>query len=160
MGESLLISDQIVVFHLDEQSFALPLSAVEKVIHAVEISYLPKAPEIIIGIINVKGQLIPVADIRKRLGLFSREMDPNNQLIIANTGKRQVAIMVDNVIGIRRLETGQLIATKDVCPFIENVRGVAKVEDGLIIIYNLEKFLSLDEEKELEQALNFKTHKP
>ena len=62
-------TDQILIFTLDQLSYALPLPAVVKVIHALEIRHLPKAPEIISGIINVKGQIIPVADIRKRFGL-------------------------------------------------------------------------------------------
>jgi purine-binding chemotaxis protein CheW len=68
MSESInIMTDQIVVFTLDEQLYGLPLQAVVKVIHAIEIRHLPKAPEIIAGIINIKGQIIPVVDIRKRL---------------------------------------------------------------------------------------------
>jgi purine-binding chemotaxis protein CheW len=149
-------TDQIVEFTLDELSFALSLPAVEKVIHAVEIRHLPKAPEIITGIINVKGQIIPVADIRKRFGLGAREIDPDNRLIIADTGKRQVAILVDTVTGIMDLAPGQLSVAKETLPFSEHIRGVAKVDNGLILIFDLDRFLSLDEEKELDQALKTK----
>ena len=103
-------TDQIVVFTLDELLYALPLPTVVKVIHAVEIRHLPKAPEIISGIINVKGQIIPVADIRKRFGLAAREIDPDDRMIIADTGKRQVAILVDTVTGIRDLAPRQQAA--------------------------------------------------
>ena len=150
-------TDQIVVFTIDEQFYALPLPAVVKVIHAVEIRHLPEAPEIITGIINVKGRIIPVADIRKRFGLPAHEIDPDDRLIIADTGKRQVAILVDTVTGIRDLAPGQLKQAKETLPFAEHLRGVAKVDDELILIYDLEQFLSLDEEKELEQALKTKS---
>jgi purine-binding chemotaxis protein CheW len=150
------VTDQIVVFALDELLFALPLPTVVKVIHAIEIRRLPKAPEIISGIINVKGQIIPVADIRIRFGLPTREIDPDDRLIIADTGKRQVAILVDSVTGIRDLTPGQQKQAKETLPFAEHLRGVAKVDDDLVLIYDLDRFLSLDEEKELEQALKTK----
>lgn len=149
--------DQIVVFTLDEQSFALSLNTVVKVIHAIEIRHLPKTPDIIIGIINVKGQIIPVVDIRKRFGLAAHEIELNHQLIITDNGKRMVAILVDSIIGIRDLTPNQLSETKESLPFAEHIKGVAKIDDGLILIYDLDKFLSLDEEKELEQVLKTKS---
>jgi purine-binding chemotaxis protein CheW len=149
-------TDQIVVFTLDEQLYALPLTSVARVIHAVEIRHLPKAPEIIAGIINIKGQIIPVANIRNRLGLAEHEIDPDDRLIIADTGKREVAILVDTVTGIRDLAPGQQKQAKETLPFAEHLKGVAKVDDELILIYDLEQFLSLDEEKELEQAMKTK----
>ena len=118
---------------------------------------MPKAPEIIAGIINVKGQIIPVADIRTRFGLTAHEIDLNDQFIIANTGKRDVAIVVDAVSGIRDLEPHQMEIAEKSLPFAEHITGVAKVDDSLVLIYDLERFLSLDEEKVLEQALNLKT---
>jgi len=158
MNESIhTMTDQIVVFTLDELLYALPLPAVVKVIHAIEIRHLPKAPEIISGIINVKGQIIPVVDIRKRFGLAASEIDPDDRLIIADTGKRQVAILVDAVTGIKDLAPGQQKQSKETLPFAEHLRGVAKVDDELILIYDLEQFLSLDEEKQLEHALKTKS---
>jgi purine-binding chemotaxis protein CheW len=157
MKESIHTStDQIVVFTLDEQLFALPLIAVVKVIHAIEIRHLPKAPEIITGIINVRGRIIPVIDIRKRLGMLIREIDLNDRLIIADTGKREVAIMVDSVTGIIDLEPFQLDTAKNSAPFSEHISGVAKTEDGLILIYDLAGFLNLEEEKDLAQAMKTK----
>jgi len=147
---------QILIFTLNELSYALPLPAVVKVIHAVEIRHLPKSPEIISGIINVKGQIIPVADIRKRFALATHEIDPDDRLIIAETGKRQIAILVDTVTGIRDLASWQQKKAGEALPFAEYLKGVAKIDDELILIYDLEQFLSLDEEKELEYALTTK----
>jgi len=150
------MTDQIVVFTLDEQFYALPLHTVVKVIHAVEIRHLPKSPEIISGIINIQGRIIPVADIRKRLGLEAKEIDLDDRMIIADTGKRKVALSVDTVTGIKDLATRQFVNSKEALPFAEYIKGVAKVNDELILIYDPELFLSLDEEKELEHALKTK----
>jgi purine-binding chemotaxis protein CheW len=146
--------DQIVVFTLDQQLYALPLTTVVRVIHAVEITHLPKAPDIISGIVNVRGQIIPVIDVRKLFGLISRELIPDDQLIIADTGKRLVALLVEQVSGIRNITHQQHVNTKETLPFAEYIRGVVKIEDELILIYDLEQFLNLDEEKELELALS------
>lgn len=148
------IMNQIVVFTIDELLYALPLNTVIRVIHVVEITLLPKAPEIICGIINVRGQIIPVIDVRKRFGLASREITPADQLILADTGKRQVAILVDTVTGLKDITSRQHVEIKETLPFAEYISGVAKIEDGLILIYDLEKFLNLNEENELEHALS------
>ena len=147
------VNDQIVVFTLDDKFYALPLNNVIRVIHIVEITPLPKAPEIISGIINVKGKIIPVVDLRKRFGVVSREIDPDDQLVIADTGKRNIALWVDQVTGLNDLLTRQWIETKETMPFAQYIKGVAKIENDLILIYDLEKFLNLSEELELEQAL-------
>ncbi len=154
MSESInTMTGQIVVFTLDELSYAFPLNTVLRVIHAIEIKHLPQAPAIISGIINVQGRIIPVADIRKRLNLAEREVDPDDRLIIADTGKREVAIVVDSVSGIRDIDPLQLSAAGETLPFAKHLRGVAKLENELVLIYNLEEFMSLEEEEVLEQAL-------
>ena len=148
--------EQLVVFTLGEQGYALPLNTVVRVVHAVEITLLPKAPPVISGIINVKGQIIPVVDIRKRFGLTPRELIPDDQLIIADTGKRQVALLVDQVSGVQNISSRQQVDTKETMPFAEYIRGVVKIEDELILIYDMEQFLNLHEEMELERALTKK----
>ena len=150
-------TEQIVVFTLDELQYALTLNTVVRVIHAVEIRPLPKAPEIISGIINVQGQVIPVIDTRKRFGLAEREIEIDDHMIISDTGKRIVALLADAVNGIRKLEPGQLNPAGETLHFAKYLKGVAKTGDGIILIYDLEQFLSLDEEKILEKALKAKT---
>ena len=148
--------DQIIVFALDELVCAVPIHAVQRVIHAVEIKRLPKAPEIIAGVINVNGRIIPVVDIRKRFGFTSREIDLDDQFVIANTGKRVVALWVDSVSGVREIKPPQLTDTRETLPFAKYIMGIGKVEDELILIYDLEQFLNLEEEKELGQAMSNK----
>jgi len=157
MNENTATAMEIVVFTIDELPYAISLSAVVKVIEAIEIRKLPNAPEIITGIINVKGTIIPVVDIRKRLGLAASEIGLDNQLIIAETGKRRVAIMVDAVKGINKIEYTLEEASNKALSLAKHIKGVAKVDDGLVLIYNLDHFLSIDEEVELEVALKTKS---
>jgi len=144
---------QIVVFSLDEPRYALDLFAVERVIRAVEITPLPKAPEIVLGVINVIGQVVPVVDVRKRFSLPGREMGLSDRFIIARTSRRLVALVADDVIGVQKLGNRQIINAEQDLPFAGYIKGVAKVDGDLILIHDLDRFLSLDEEWKLEEAL-------
>src|SRR6266446_6453950 len=94
------IADQIVVFILDAMRYGLRLSSVERIVRIVEISALPKAPEIVLGIVNLRGEIIPVINIRKRFRLAERDLALSSHLLIARTTHRRVALAVDSVIGV------------------------------------------------------------
>jgi purine-binding chemotaxis protein CheW len=145
--------NRIVIFSLDGPHYALFLSAIERVIRAVEITPLPNAPAIIQGVINVQGRIIPVVNLRERLRLSVREMNCGDHFIIARTQRRNVALVVDYVADIRWLTDREMESAGQSLPFIEYLHGVAKMEDSLILIYDLERFLSLDEERILDTAL-------
>lgn len=150
--------DQIVVFTLDSLIYGLPLHSVVMVIHAMEIRPLSNGPEIITGIINVRGQVIPVADVRKRFSLPDKEIDPDDRIVIAETGKRRIAFIVSSVTEIKTIGEKQFDDTAKSLPFMSLIKGIAKIEGDLILIYDLEQFLSLDEEDALDKAL-IKTNK-
>jgi len=143
----------LVLFVLDEQHYALCLPAVERVVRAVEITPLPKAPEIVLGIINARGRVIPVIDVRRRFHLPTRAIKPDDRFIIASTSRRLVVLVVDSVAGVRELTDRQMVSVEQSLPFAEYLTGVAKLEDDLALIYDLDRFLSLDEETVLDSAL-------
>jgi len=140
-------SNQYVVFTLDEQQYALHLSVVERVIRVVEVAPLPKAPEMVLGVVNVQGQIIPVFNIRKQFRLPEREIDLNDQLIIAYTSSRAVAILVDAVSGVIEPSEQEITTTEKIMPNMEYVESVVKFEDGMIfLLHDLDEFLFLEEE--------------
>jgi purine-binding chemotaxis protein CheW len=145
---------QLVVFALEDQRYALHLSAVERIVRAVEMTPLPKAPEIVIGVINVQGRIIPVFNIRRRFHLPEREIELSDQLIIANTARRTVALPVDTVDGVIERLSEEVTPADQVLPRIEYVEGIVKLENGLVLIHDLDKFLSIDEGTKLDEALN------
>jgi len=152
----MLRSNQYVVFTLDEQRYALYLSTVERIIPVVEITPLPKSPDIVLGIINVEGKIIPVIDMRKRFRLSERELDLNDVLITAQTPSRTVALVADAVSGVIEGSEQDVTAAKDILPHMKYVKGVVKLKDGIILINDLESFLSLEEEKALDDAMSRK----
>ncbi|OIP90365.1 MAG: chemotaxis protein CheW [Syntrophobacterales bacterium CG_4_8_14_3_um_filter_58_8] len=144
---------KLVTFSLDDRKFALYVSAVQRIIRVVEVTPLPKAPDIVSGIINMQGQVIPVFDIRMRFQLPAREVQLSDQMIIASTTKRTVALMVDSVNDVIEIPEEKIIAAEQILPELEYVEGVMKTEDGMVLIHDLERFLSLPEEKALDEAL-------
>lgn len=144
---------QILVFSLDEPRYALPLSAVERVVRAVEITPLPKAPEFVLGVINVQGQVIPVVDIRQRLQLPTHRVALDDRFILARTEQRRVALLVDSVPGIHELTDEELVSAEQVLPGMEYIHGLVKLKDGLVLICDLDQFLSFNDEQKLKEAL-------
>ncbi len=144
---------QFVVFTLDRGLYAVHLSAVGRIVSVVEITPLPGAPEIVLGVINVAGKIIPVLDVRSRFRLAKRETNLSDQLIIANALKRSVALIVDSVTGVIERSVTEVTAAEDVLPNTEYVEGVLRLEEGIVLIHDLDKFLSLDEEEALDDAM-------
>jgi purine-binding chemotaxis protein CheW len=145
---------KIVLFSLDEPRYALFLSEVERVVRAVEITPLPKAPEIVSGVINFHGEIIPVINIRKRFRLPLYDINLEDHFIIARTSKRLVVLVVDSVNGVYDLDSHQVVKTGEAFPYTDYLSGIAKIETDIILINDLEKFLSLDEHQKLDKALS------
>ena len=146
-------SVQIVVFNLDDQRYALHLLCVEQAVRMVEITPLPKAPAIVLGLVNVHGEVIPVLNIRKRFRLPEREADLGDQLIIARPVRRLVALVVDAVNDVHALSSGEMLAPETILPQLEHVEGVVKLDEGMVFIQNLDAFLSLEEEQALQASI-------
>ncbi len=145
--------NKLVVFWLDKQRFALHLSAVERIVSIVEITPLPKAPEYVMGIINFQGKFIPVVNTRKLFLLQGKDIDLNDQLIIANTSMRTVALWVDTVSDVVERTKDEIIKTEIFFLDIDYVEGVFKLEDGIVLINDIDKFLTLEEITLLQAVL-------
>lgn len=145
--------NRLVTMRLDAGRYALPLVQVQRVIHAIAITPLPKAPQIITGIINMQGQVIPVVDMRRRFSLPERDIALDDHMVIARTSRRDVVLVVDAVEEVIGLPADAIIAGEMILPELEYVDGVIKLEDGLVLIHDLDRLLSLDEETALVEAL-------
>ncbi|RTL50588.1 MAG: chemotaxis protein CheW [Rhodocyclaceae bacterium] len=143
-----------VVFVLDEQRFAVPLPMVEQVVRAVAVSPLPKAPAVVRGMIDVHGEIVPVMDIRLRLGLPSRAMALSDQIIIARTSSRHIAFAVENIAGVAEWDDVDFVAAQAVVPGVEFLDGVVRNREGLILVYDPDAFFLAEEHPQLDHALD------
>lgn len=144
----------LVVFKLGTQRYALPLAAVERVVRAVEVTSLPGAPPTVLGLIDVQGQIIPVFNLRRRFGSAEREISPEDQFLIARTATRAVALVIDEACGVIARERSAVVGSDPLIPGHEHFPAVVKLDEGLGLIHNLEKFLSQDEARSLDEAMS------
>lgn len=147
---------KFAVFRLDAQRYALPIADVERIVPIVEITPLSGAPEIISGVINVAGAVIPVIDMRRRLNIPAKDVEATDTLVVARAKRRVVALHVDQ--GPEVIECGDdaITPSEDIAPKLGAIKGVCRLKDGLILINDIGLFLSLDEEKALDDALGSK----
>ena len=144
---------QLVLFALDDQRFALALSSVERVVRVVDVTPLPSAPPSVLGIVNVSGDVVPVYNLRRRFHLPEREIDLSDQLMIATTSRQTVALLVDSVSGVLEVAEDEIAVANKILPEMEYVDGVVKLPDGLVLIHDLDRFLSSEEQRSLDQAM-------
>ncbi|HEX9583242.1 MAG TPA: chemotaxis protein CheW [Gammaproteobacteria bacterium] len=144
---------RVVVFTLGDQRYGLSLSAVERVVHMVQVTPLPRAPAIVLGVVNVRGRVIPVLNLRRRFRLPERDFALTDRLVIARTARRPVALVADEVAGVLEYSALQIVEARDIVPGVEYTEGVVKLADGLILIHDLDSFLSLEEDAALEQSI-------
>ena len=145
--------DKIVLSHLNEQKYALDLSIVERSIRIVDITPMPQASPFMLGVINMGGQVIPVLNPRAMLGLPDKEIGLNDHLLIALVSRFKVAMLVDEVMGVLDFDRQKFIASEDIFPGIGYVQGAMRLKDGIIFIYDLSRFLSIEDIGALNNGL-------
>ncbi len=144
---------QLLELALDDQRYALHLSAVELIVRMVAITPLPQAPPIVLGIVNVHGRVVPVVDLRRRFRLPQRPPRVSDQLIIGHSIRRPLALAADAALGVIECPMTTVVAAGAVLPALGYVAGIATLPGGLVLIHDLDTFLSLEEEQTLTAAL-------
>jgi len=133
-----------VVFKLDENSFALPVNLVERIILAVHIIPVPGTPANIAGIINMQGRPIPVFSLRKIFGFPERDMQLSDKIIIACISEHTISFVVDTVTGVIQRDKQQKVPARQILPGLEKIiDGMAVWDDGIILIYDPVKIFTL-----------------
>lgn len=143
---------QLLTFDVGGRRLALPAAAVGEVTWAVAVTPLPKAPPIVEGVINVRGTVVPVLDIRHRLTLPAQPVALDQHFIVAHAGHRLVALRVDRALDLVSVPEESIETAARLVPGVEYVAGIAKLPDGLIVIHDLQRFLSLEEAEQVDAA--------
>jgi purine-binding chemotaxis protein CheW len=142
-----------VVFLLDGQRYGLPAEDVREILPALRVTPLPSAPAVVEGVIDLRGALVPVLDIRSRFRLPPKPRHFRDHLVVAETGDRTVAIRTDRAFGLVALPSDALEDLSVAVPGAEHVKGVARLPDGLVLIHDLRTFLTQAEATSLDEAL-------
>ena len=145
---------RLVVFRVSEQRSALPLAVVQRIVRAAELTPFPRLPNVVIGVIDVAGELLPVLDLRRRFHQVKREVSPDDHFLIAYILRRSVILVIDEAEEVVEVPTDEIADVSEVTPGLELISGIVRLNDGLVLIHDLEKFLSLDEHRALDLALS------
>ena len=146
--------DSLVVFSLDAQHFALNVAAVECVVRAVEITPLPGAPTGVCGVIDLHGAVIPVFDLRAHFGQPARAVRAEDHLVIVRTARRKVALLADAALGVVSGGGTEVVAAAEILPGLDMIEGVVKLDGGMVLIHDLDRFLRLAEDDALAAAMH------
>jgi len=144
---------QLVIFKLDDQEYALDITNVVQVVRMVAITPMPEASEVVEGVINVRGKVIPVVDVRRRFGLPLKPYDLNTRLLITRWDGRMMALIVDVVSEVLAMPTSNIEPPSEIAPQMERLSAVGQLGDRLLLILDLGRALTFEEEPRLETVL-------
>ena len=144
---------QIVSFWVDDKEYAVEISKIIEIIYYKAATPLPQSPEFIEGVVDLRGTVIPVLDLKKRLRLSSKLTGSPNHILIVRFGDKMVGIVVDEVKEVLQIEEGQIQSPQKLIKGggSKYLRGVCKVHDQLILILSLDRLLSDDEQAQLQE---------
>jgi purine-binding chemotaxis protein CheW len=135
--------EQFVVFSLANESFGVDIARVQEIRRVPEVTHVPRAPEFVQGVMNLRGTVIPVVDLRLRFGLPPGERTRASRVVVLEAGSQAVGVLVDAVsevirIGASAIEPPSSVIAGDGEGF---VRGIAKVDERLILVLDLDRVL-------------------
>ncbi len=134
---------QLVTFRVDNEEYGMHIMKVQEIIRIIEAVKVPKAPTYVEGVVNLRGKIIPIIDLRKRLDKAVIPYSDASRIIVVDMGGRLAGLIVDLVIDVINLSSEQI----EPCPLIDETKrsdyimGVSKLGDRLITVLNLENLL-------------------
>lgn len=145
---------QAVVFMLNRAYYGVPILQVQEIVKMTEITELPNTPDFVQGIVNLRGKIIPIIDMRKRFGLPEEKMDENWKILILKEEDVLFGVMVDQISEVEKVPATLIEKPPKIVAGVNGkfINGIAKTENRLLILLDIAKILS-DEEKELLQDI-------
>lgn len=142
---------QYVVFKLGKEEYGIFIMNVREIVPHQESIKVPNVPGFVSGIINYRGTVIPIIDLKKRFNLSDSEVDGNTRIIVINLNERQVGFIVDEASQTVKLEDSEIDPTPDIVAGVDRkyITGVGKLDNRLIILIDLEKVLTEEEKSEI-----------
>lgn len=135
---------QIVSFRLETQEYGVDIAQVQEIIRMVNITHVPRAPDFMDGVINLRGQLIPIIDLRSRFGMPRAQTDKDTRIIVTEIGNKRVGIVVDSVSEVVTIPLDHVEQAPDLLAGgnTEYIQGVGKVNERLVVLLDLTMVLT------------------
>lgn len=144
---------QLVTFSIGVEEFGVDILKVQEIIRTMEITKVPRAQDFVEGVINLRGKVIPIIDLRRRFGLTSKEYDKHTRIIVIEISNMIVGFVVDSVSEVLRIPAGTVEPPPPVVAGLDSdyISGVGKLHDRLLILLDLDKLLSGEDLEVLTQ---------
>ena len=145
---------QLVSFKISNEEFGVDILCVQEINRMLQITKMPNTPEFIEGVINLRGRVIPVLDLRVKLGMPRKEHDKNTRIIVVELKGKTIGFIVDEVSEVLRIPKSITEAPPEMVGGVNSdfITSIGKLEDRLLILLDLEKILSTTEFNVLETA--------
>jgi purine-binding chemotaxis protein CheW len=145
---------QLVSFTLNEEEFGIDILMVQEIIRMLQITKVPNSPDFVDGVVNIRGRIIPVVDLRCKLGMPRKEHDKETRIVVVEVSGKTIGFIVDAVTEVLRIPSSTIEVPPELIAGVnsEFIKAVGKLEDRLLILIDLEKILSNPEELKLEEA--------
>ncbi|PDO11255.1 MAG: chemotaxis protein CheW [Candidatus Reconcilbacillus cellulovorans] len=149
MGEEL----KVVVFRLGEQEYGVEVDHVKTIERMSPITRVPKTPPFVKGVVNNRGVVLPVIDLRERFGLPAAEYTDGTRIIVVQVGDLEVGMIVDSANDVRDVDSDRIEVPPEVVGGIraKYLRGIARLDERLLVLLNLHEVLNKSEIIQLEQ---------
>ena len=145
---------QIVVFRLGAELYGVEIARVHEIIRMQPVTRVPRAPAFVEGVTNLRGQVIPVVDLRRRFGLPEVERTRASRIVVVDIGDQVAGVIVDGVSEVLRVSTASIEPPSPVVQGIDSeyLHGIAKLSERLVILLDLDRVLAREEHRALEAA--------
>ena len=145
---------QLVSFKIGEEEFGIEILKVQEIIKMLPITKVPNAPKFVEGVINLRGRVIPVIDLRIKLGLSKQDHTKNTRIVVIELNSRTVGFIVDEVNEVLRITKDITEAPPEMVGNVnrEFITSIGKLEDRLLLLLDLEKVLSENEHEQLKNS--------
>jgi purine-binding chemotaxis protein CheW len=143
---------QLVGIRIGRETFGLPISLVREIVRVPEITSVPNAPDYIEGVINLRGRIIPVVDLRKRFGEKITEPNKRNRIVVVELENRRIGLIVNSASEVLKIAPSEIEAPHDVFQEgeLNYITGVGKLKGRLVILLDLNKILQRGELRRLD----------
>lgn len=144
----------LVGFRIGEETYGVPIGSVREIVRVPEITAVPNSPEMIEGVINLRGKIIPVMDLRKRFGSVAIQSDKKNRILVVELENRLLGLIVSSASEVLKIPPSEIEAPGAVFAEGESsyVTGVGKLKGRLVILLDIGRLLRQPEFKKLEEA--------
>lgn len=145
---------QLVSFNIGTEEFGVDILRVQEIIRTMQITKVPNAPHFVDGVINLRGRVIPVIDLRIKLGMEKKEHDKSTRIVVVEIADKTVGFIVDSVSEVLRISKSITEAPPEIVSGINSdyITAVGKLEDRLLILLDLEKIFSFEEKLDLKKV--------